>query len=86
MSNVCDEVGRASIAHCVAKKKKLKEEKLEEVTSQVENVKKSVLTIRIITNEKEVVVFNNKCGPNLSESILLCHVKLFYTCIILSFI
>ena len=36
MISDCNEAGRASIAHCVAKKKKLKEEKLEEVTSQVE--------------------------------------------------
>ena len=33
MSNAC---GRASITHCIADKKKVKEEQLEEVMSQVE--------------------------------------------------
>ena len=36
MSSDCNEAGRASIAHCAVEKKKVKEEQLEEVTSQVE--------------------------------------------------
>ena len=40
MSSVCNEAGRASIAYCVAEKKKVKEEQLEEVTSQVEKHQK----------------------------------------------
>ena len=60
MISDCNEAGRASIAHCVAEKKKVKDEQLEEITSQVENIKKNVLTIRIMINEKEVVVFNRQ--------------------------